>query len=100
MSKSELVMDAKDIERTIIRMTHRILEVHKGAADLTLIGIQTRGVFLAKRLQRHIRDIEGTTVATGDMDITLYRDDWTRINHKPLVGKTELPGSIDDPRLA
>ena len=47
MRKSEMVMDAKDIERTIIRMTHRILEVHKGAADLTLIGIQTRGVFLA-----------------------------------------------------
>jgi pyrimidine operon attenuation protein/uracil phosphoribosyltransferase len=95
MSKSEMVMDAKDIERTIIRMTHRILEVHKGAADLTLIGIQTRGVFLAKRLQKHIRDIEGTSVSTGDMDITLYRDDWTRISHHPVVQATDILFSVD-----
>jgi pyrimidine operon attenuation protein / uracil phosphoribosyltransferase len=95
MSKSEMVMDAKDIERTIIRMTHRILEVHKGAADLTLIGIQTRGVFLAKRIQDNIRAIEGTTVATGDMDITLYRDDWTRISHHPVVQATDILFSVD-----
>ena len=95
MNKSEMVMDAKDIERTIIRMTHRILEVHKGAAELTLIGIQTRGVFLAKRLQQYIRDIEGTTVATGDMDITLYRDDWTRISHHPVVQATDILFSVD-----
>jgi pyrimidine operon attenuation protein/uracil phosphoribosyltransferase len=95
MNKSEMVMDAKDIERTIIRMTHRILEVHKGAADLTLIGIQTRGVFLAKRIQDNIRAIEGTTVATGDMDITLYRDDWTRISHHPVVQATDILFSVD-----
>ena len=95
MSKSEMVMDAKDIERTILRMTHRILEVHKGAADLTLIGIQTRGVYLAKRIQDNIRAIEGTTVATGDMDITLYRDDWTRISHHPVVQATDILFSVD-----
>ena len=95
MSNSELVMDGKDIDRTITRMTHRILEVHKGAAELTLIGIQTRGVFLAKRIQEKIREIEGTTVATGDMDITLYRDDWTRISHHPVVQATDILFSVD-----
>lgn len=95
MSNREMVMDAKDIERTILRMAHRILEVHKGAAELTLIGIQTRGVFLAKRLQDAIRRIEGITVATGDMDITLYRDDWTRISHHPVVQATDILFSVD-----
>ena len=95
MSNREMVMDAKDIERTILRMAHRILEVHKGAAELTLIGIQTRGVFLAKRLQETIRRIEGITVATGEMDITLYRDDWTRISHHPVVQATDILFSVD-----
>ena len=95
MSKSEMVMDAKDIDRTITRMTHRILEVHKGAAELILIGIQTRGVYLAKRIQNNIRSIEGTMVATGDMDITLYRDDWTRISHHPVVQATDILFSVD-----
>ncbi len=99
MSDREMVMDAKDIERTILRMTHRILEVHKGAAEVTLIGIQTRGVFLAKRLQETIRRIEGTTVATGDMDITLYRDDWTRISHHPVVQATDILFSVDGKQI-
>ena len=96
MSAQELIMDAKDIDRTITRMTHRILEIHKGAIGLTLIGIQTRGVFLAKRIQNKIKTIEGTTVETGDMDITLYRDDWTRISHHPVVQATDILFSVDD----
>lgn len=95
MDKHELVMDAQDIDRTITRMTHRILEVHKGAAGLTLIGIQTRGVFLAKRIQEKIHAIEGVEVETGDMDITLYRDDWTRISHHPVVQATDILFSVD-----
>ena len=95
MDKYELVMDAQDIDRTITRMTHRILEVHKGAAGLTLIGIQTRGVFLAKRIQEKIHTIEGVEVETGDMDITLYRDDWTRISHHPVVQATDILFSVD-----
>jgi pyrimidine operon attenuation protein/uracil phosphoribosyltransferase len=95
MSNQEMVMDAQDIDRTVTRMTHRILEVHKGAAGLTLIGIQTRGVFLAKRIQEKIRTIEGVEVETGDMDITLYRDDWTRISHHPVVQATDILFSVD-----
>lgn len=95
MSRQEMVMDAQDIDRTITRMTHRILEVHKGAAGLTVIGIQTRGVFLAKRIQEKIHAIEGVAVETGDMDITLYRDDWTRISHHPVVQATDILFSVD-----
>ena len=95
MSNQEMVMDAQDIDRTVTRMTHRILEVHKGAAGLTLIGIQTRGVFLAKRIQEKIHTIEGVEVETGDMDITLYRDDWTRISHHPVVQATDILFSVD-----
>jgi pyrimidine operon attenuation protein/uracil phosphoribosyltransferase len=96
MSSQEMIMDVKDIDRTITRMTHRILEIHKGAAGVTLIGIQTRGVFLAKRIQEKIKAIEGATVDTGDMDITLYRDDWTRISHHPVVQATDILFSVDE----
>jgi pyrimidine operon attenuation protein/uracil phosphoribosyltransferase len=95
MGAKEVIMDAADIDRTLTRMTHKILEVHKGANGLTLIGIQTRGVYLARRMRAKIRDIEGTEVLTGDMDITLYRDDWTRISQHPVVQATDILFSVD-----
>ena len=61
-----------------------------------LIGIRTGGAFLAHRLRDLILAQKSQTVLTGALDITLYRDDWTRINHKPIVGKTEVPASLDD----
>jgi pyrimidine operon attenuation protein/uracil phosphoribosyltransferase len=76
-------------------MTHEILEVHKGTEQLTLIGIQTRGVHMARRLQRRIRDIEGVEVPVGVLDITMYRDDWTRISHHPVIQATDIPFSVD-----
>jgi len=76
-------------------MTHEILEVHKGAANLSLVGIQTRGVHLAGRIQKKIYEIEGVEVPTGNMDITLYRDDWTRIGPHPIVQTTEILFSVD-----
>jgi pyrimidine operon attenuation protein/uracil phosphoribosyltransferase len=62
---------------------------------LALVGIQTRGVFLARRLAAIIETIEGVQVPTGTMDITLYRDDWTRITHHPVVQATDIPFSVD-----
>lgn len=95
MGAKEVIMDAADIDRTLTRMVHKILEVHKGANGLTLIGIQTRGVYLARRMRAKIRDIEGAEVLTGDMDITLYRDDWTRISQHPVVQATDILFSVD-----
>jgi len=88
-------LDAADINRILTRMTHEILEVHKGAANLSLIGIQTRGVYLAARIQKKIHEIEGVEIPTGNMDITLYRDDWTRIGPHPIVQATEILFSVD-----
>lgn len=95
-NKSHIILEASEIERILTRMTHEILEVHKGVENLALIGIQTRGVYLAKRIRSMIHKIEGEEVPSGDMDITLYRDDWTRISNNPLVQTTDIPFSVDD----
>ena len=99
MSKNHTILDAADIDRKLTRITHEILEVHKGAANLTLIGIQTRGVFLAKRIQSMINDIEGIEIPTGEMDITLYRDDWTLISPNPVVKTTDISFSVDEKQI-
>ena len=99
MSKNHTILDAADIDRKLTRITHEILEVHKGAGNLTLIGIQTRGVFLAKRIQAMINDIEGIEIPTGDMDITLYRDDWTLISPNPVVKTTDISFSVDEKQI-
>ena len=70
-----VVLDAGDIGRAIRRIAHEIVERNKGAADLILLGIPTRGVFLANRVAAAIAQIDGDGVAVGALDITLYRDD-------------------------
>ena len=97
--KKEVLLEKKDIDRVISRMTHEILEVHKGIENLTLVGIQTRGVYLAKRIQSKINEIEGVEIPTGDIDITLYRDDWTRISHHPVVQDTDIFFSVDGKQI-
>jgi len=95
MTGEKVILKGPDIDRILTRMTHEILEKHKGTENLVLIGIRTGGVFLADRIRAKILAIEGTDIPTGDLDITLYRDDWTRIGHQPIVQKTELPFSLD-----
>ena len=99
MNSNVIISDAADIDRILTRITHEILEVHKGAENLSLIGIQTRGIYLARRIQSKIEDIEGVNTLTGDMDITLYRDDWTRISHQPIVQATDIPFSVDNKQI-
>lgn len=95
MSKHDIILDAADIDRILTRITHEILEVHKGADNLTLIGIHTRGVYLARRIRQRIQTIEGIEIPAGDIDITLYRDDWTRISHHPVVQATDISFSVN-----
>ncbi|MBN1932821.1 MAG: bifunctional pyr operon transcriptional regulator/uracil phosphoribosyltransferase PyrR [Desulfobacterales bacterium] len=95
MSTYDPILDAADIDRILTRISHEILEIHKGAGNLTLIGIQTRGVTIAKRIQSKIHEIEGVIIPTGSIDITLYRDDWTRISQHPIVQNTDIPFSVD-----
>jgi len=94
-----VALDTDDIERMITRMAYEIIEVHRGTRDLVLVGIQTRGVYLANRLQRKISRQEKVEVPTGIIDITMYRDDWTRISHHPVVQTTDIPFAIDEKKV-
>ncbi len=89
------VMSAAEISRAVARMSHELLELAGGAEDLVILGILTRGVPLAQRLAQAIAATEGVAVSSGELDITMYRDDLRRQPLRP-VGRTVLPGSIDD----
>src|SRR5215208_4411945 len=98
---SSIVMDAERISRTLTRIAHEIVERNKGVEDLALVGIRTRGVHIARRLARSLREITSHDIPTGALDITLYRDDLMRhaVGPQPLVRRTEIPFSIDDRKI-
>lgn len=89
------VLDAQEIGRAMTRMAHQILENNRGADDLVLVGIPTRGVPLAHQLAAVISTVEGRDIPVGELDITMYRDDLRQNPTRP-VGRTRLPVSIDD----
>ncbi len=83
------LMSASEIERTLVRLVHEIIEKNDGAVDLALVGIRRRGVFLAQRIGQMIERIEKTPIPVGTLDITFYRDDLSPLA-KPVVQKTEI----------
>jgi pyrimidine operon attenuation protein/uracil phosphoribosyltransferase len=83
------LMSASEIERTLVRLVHEIIEKNDGAADLGLVGIRRRGVFLAQRIGKMIERIEKTPVPVGSLDITAYRDDLSPLD-KPVVQKGDI----------
>ena len=90
-----VVLDSGDINRALVRISHEILERNKGAEDLLLLGLHTRGVPLARRLADNIAKVEGTAPPTGSLDVTMYRDD-LRSHPTRAPHRTELPaGGID-----
>jgi pyrimidine operon attenuation protein/uracil phosphoribosyltransferase len=89
-----VVMDAAAVSRAIVRIAHEILERNRGAGDIALVGIRTRGIFLAQRLAKTIKEIEGAEVPVGSLDITFYRDD-IAINPQPEVQSTDIPFAVD-----
>lgn len=95
------VMDADRMSRALTRMAHEILERNRGLDELALVGIRTRGVPIARRLAKSLREINGDDIPTGALDITLYRDDLMRnpVGPQPLVRRTEIPFSIDDRKI-
>ncbi len=90
------VLSNEGIKRALYRLAHQILERTPSTEELVLLGIQTRGVFLAKRLQRIIEEIEGVNLPLGILDITLYRDDLTTIDYSPVVKETKINFDIND----
>ena len=97
--KSKQLADAEEIRRTLTRIAHEIIEKNRGAENLALIGIRTRGVPLASRLAEKIGEIESREVETGILDITLYRDDLSQIASQPIVHQTKIPFDINDRRI-
>ncbi|MFZ4438267.1 MAG: bifunctional pyr operon transcriptional regulator/uracil phosphoribosyltransferase PyrR [Syntrophales bacterium] len=99
MEQKKVVMDAEGIDRSLTRIAYEILEKNKGVRELVLVGIQTRGVFLAERLCRKISGIEGKKIPLGVLDITLYRDDLQTSHRAPRLGKTDIPFSLDGKKV-
>ena len=89
------IMSASEIERTLVRLAHEIIEKNDGIRDLVLIGIKRRGVPIAERIGKIIQRIEGTPVPVGVLDIQFYRDDLSTVGEKPLVTKSDLGVDVD-----
>ena len=94
-----LIMDSQKIDRSLGRIAHEILERNRESANLVLIGIRTRGVFLAERLAGKIQSIEDRKVPVGILDITLYRDDLTTIGPQAILKETKIPFPLDGKKV-
>lgn len=97
------LMDARDLDRTLNRMARQIVELIDpgavGAGDFALVGMQTRGVYLARRLRAKIRQVEGLDVPVGVLDATMYRDDFRLRFKQPVVRSTHIPFDIRERRV-
>ena len=98
MSQKAIVLDDQAIRRALTRIAHEIIEKNKGIDHLLLVGIRTRGIYIANRLAERIKQIEGKSVPVGELDITLYRDDLTvkTVNHQPLVKGLHIDQNIQN----
>jgi len=92
-------MSAKEIDRTLQRLAHEIVEETGGTANLALIGIRRRGVPLAHRIARAMRAIDSAEIPVGTLDITLYRDDLSKVAAQPVLHSSEIPFPVDDKDL-
>lgn len=93
------LMSASEIERTLVRLAHEILEKNGGVDSLGLVGIRRRGVPIAERLGRIIQRVEKKPVPVGTLDITFYRDDLSTLGEKPVVQPSEIGFSIEDKKI-
>jgi len=96
MNLKAVIMKSEDIDRALIRLAHQILEKNGGTDDLCFIGIKTRGVPLARRLAKNVEEITGVKMPVGELDITLYRDDLSKVALDPVINQTSIPFSIDE----
>jgi pyrimidine operon attenuation protein / uracil phosphoribosyltransferase len=90
------IMDDAGFERTITRLAHEILEKNKGAESIVIVGIKTRGEYIARRIARKIEEVEHVTLKIGSLDITLYRDDLLGKLEQPVLKGTDIIFDITD----
>jgi pyrimidine operon attenuation protein/uracil phosphoribosyltransferase len=93
--KAKLIT-SEDLRRVIVRLAHEIIEKNRGIKDLVIIGIHTRGAYIAKRIAKKIEEIEGENIPTGFLDTTLYRDDFRTRLKQPEVQVTNISFQIDE----
>ena len=98
-SKKKRLMSDLDIARALDRIALQILERNAGIDELAIVGIHTGGVFLADRLHSIIGKREKKKLPTGSLDITLYRDDWSRVSQNPIVKKTDISFEVEGKKL-
>ncbi len=98
-SNSTVLMDEAAIERAIIRISHEIIEHNKGLDGIALIGIQRRGVSIARKIRDYLESIEDTKVPMGILDITFYRDDLSTLAAHPVVNGTHIPFDVNGTKI-
>ena len=96
MKRKTVLMDEPAVLRTLVRISHEIIEKNGGTEGLVLMGIKTRGVPMAERVRKNVCSIEGTTVPCGSLDITLYRDDLTELAPDASVVSSDFPCDVKD----
>ncbi len=100
MEEKASILDEQSMSRALTRIAHEIIERNKGIEDCILVGIKTRGAFLAKRLAERIERIEGKAIKTGELDITLYRDDLSLKNgSEPLVQQVDITHDVTNKKV-
>ncbi len=94
MQIKAVLMDEASIKRSVMRITHEIIERYKGVSDVCILGIKRRGISLAEMIKKNIETVEGRDVPTGVIDITLYRDDLTEVTGNPVVSEPSFSFDI------
>ena len=96
---ANVLMDEAAVERAIIRISHEIIEHNKGLDGIALIGIQRRGVSIAKKIRDYLESIENVKVPMGILDITFYRDDLSMLASHPVVNGTHIPFDVNGTKI-
>ncbi|QFF98397.1 bifunctional pyr operon transcriptional regulator/uracil phosphoribosyltransferase PyrR [Psychrobacillus glaciei] len=101
MAEKASILDEQAMNRALTRIAHEIIERNKGIEECILVGIKTRGAFLAERLANKIETIEGKAIKTGELDITLYRDDLSLKNdsNEPLVQQVDITHDVTNKKV-
>ena len=99
MTPKATILTADELRRALTRIAHEIVERNKGAEQLAVIGIHTRGIPLADRLAAKLSELEGVEVPRGMLDITLYRDDLSEVAQQPIIRETQVPFDLRDRRV-
>lgn len=101
MQQTSVLLDGPSLNRAVTRIAHEIIERNKGIDEVIVVGIKTRGAYLARRLAERIEKIEGKAIRTGELDITLYRDDLStkQVNDQAQVQQVDIEYKVSDQKI-